>query len=146
MTRVDYQGIADAKEPELLPDGVHELRIITATFKESNAGKMMTEVMMDCPETPDAQPIYHYLTTPVTLEDYLQANPQKAKADWERSENFKALGNKRFLTHFDIPYDEGGYDTEDFVGQTAGTRTKVSDIDDQGRRRVELKLPSLTIV
>ncbi len=140
MARVDQKGIADAKEPERLKDGVHNLQILSAKHEPGKkTGRMRTEVMLVCPEEPDTQAVFHYLTIPREEEDYLSENPGKGPADHKKSEKFKSLNNKRFLIQFDIPFDNKGFETEDFSGKTAPVRTQI-EVDDQDRKSVKLLL------
>ena len=146
MAKVNYKGIADAKEPELLPDGLKNLRILKAEYKEGKVeGKHHTLVIIDCPERPDCQSIFFYLGDPMGFEEYMSFNPDKSKEDWDKAEAFKSLNAKRFMVHFDIPWDEDGYDTDDFAGKTADTITQQSESEYEGKKRkqVDMILPEL---
>lgn len=131
MAKVQYQGMGEAKEPELLVDDIHEIRIVKATHGpgKTDPNKFRTEVILDCPSVPDAQGIFHYIS---------DRNPDGDP----KSEAFKNLKNKQFFSHFGIPYDDDGYDLDDMLGKTAMTKTKLV-VDDQGRKNVNLVLPEL---
>ncbi|KKN58679.1 hypothetical protein LCGC14_0549710 [marine sediment metagenome] len=133
MAKVAYKGIADRQEPTHLEDDVHNLRIVKATHGAGKADstKFRTEVILDCPDQPDKQGVFHYL------------GDQNPDGD-PKAEEFKGLMAKRFLIHFDIPFDDEGYDPDDFLGKQAATRTKQSK-DDQGRTQVSLILPEIQI-
>ncbi len=133
MTKVGFRGIADNKEPELLSDGPHDLRIVKATYAEGKKpGRFRTEVVLESLDTPDAVGVFHYLADP---------NPEGT----EKGEKYKGLLLKRFCTLFDIPFDEDGFDTDDFLGKLAVVVTKI-ETDDEGRKSVKLVLPELPII
>ena len=143
MGRVGYSKIADAKEAELLTDGPNMLRIVKAEHGEGTVkGKYRTQIIMDCPEQPDRQSVFLYLGDPATLDEYLVSRPDKGQEDWVKSEDFKTLNTRRFLEAFQIPYDDEGFDTDDFMGRTALIPT-YTEKDDKGVDRVNLTLPEL---
>ena len=131
MARVQHKGIADAQEPVALETGVHNLRIVKASHGagKGDPTKFRVEVMLDCPDQPDKNAVFFYIGDP---------NPEGEA----KSENFKALMAKRFLTHFDIEFDETGFDLDDFLGKTASTRIVTSKSED-GRMNTNLDLPPI---
>ncbi len=131
MARVQHKGIADAQEPVALTDGVHNMRIAKASHGagKGDPTKFRVEVMLDCPEEPDKNAVFFYIGDP---------NPEGDP----KAENFKALMAKRFLTHFDIPFDDTGFDLDDFFGKTADTRV-VTTKDKEGRVNTNLDLPPI---
>lgn len=148
MARVNFKGIETAKEPELLPDAVHQLRVVKAEYGPGkDPSKMRTQVIIDCPERPDCRSIFHYLSEPSTEDDYLRNNQGKTREDWIQAEEFKKLSTKRFLLCFDIPYDEEGYDTENFVGHTGscGVTTDLINENDPNSKTSKLILPELGV-
>lgn len=131
MAKVSYKDIGSAQEPTHLDDDVHMLRIIKASHGPGKADptKFRTEVILDCPSQPDKQAIFHYLG-----DQNLEGDP--------KGEAYKLLLTKRFLLHFDIEFDDTGFDPDDFLGKQAETRTK-QEKDEKGRTSVTLILPEL---
>lgn len=147
MSRVEYAGIADATPPPVLADGVHQLQIKHAKRKvpksRMDGKETMTEVMIICPSEPDASPIYMYFNDQQPLDEFLVKFEGKwGEDDWKRFGNMNALDIKKFCSAFKIPFDEDGYDTDDFPGKAADIRTK-STKDAEGRTNVELVLPEV---
>lgn len=132
MARVQFKGIADQQEPESLPDDTYELRIIKANHGpgKTDPTKLRTEVILDCPAQPDSQGIFFYIG---------DENPDGDP----KSESFKRLNAARFMTLFGIPFDNDGFDLEDFLGKTASVRTKSVKDEETGREGVNLILPPL---
>ncbi len=134
MPKVGYKGIADAKEPTLLSDGPHDLRIVKATWGESKTiGRFRTEVVIESLDSPDSVGIFHYISDP---------NPEGT----EKGEIYKMLLTKRFCHVFDIPFDEEGFDTDDFPGKVANIVTKTDTEQETGRKSTSLVLPELPMV
>lgn len=127
MARVEYKGLADKTEPENLPDDTYQLRIVKATHGpgKQDPKKLRVEVILDCPAQPDAQGVFFYI-------------PDKT----EDTSSFSELQTARFLTVFGIPFDNDGFDIDDFLGKTAEIRTE-STKDETGRENINLKLPPL---
>ncbi len=133
MPKVQYKGIADAQQPTLLDNGPHDLRIVKATYAEGKTpGRFRTEVVLESLDILDSQGVFHYIA---------DLNPEGT----EKGENYKTLLLKQFCTAFDIPFDESGFDTDDFSGKVANIVTVV-DTDDQGRKSVKLLLPELPVI
>lgn len=105
MARVGYTGIADAKLPDVAPEDRYSLQVIGAEHKKSNKGKLMTEIRIKIMGEERYKELRHYIM------DELPEDPEKAEgAQWRA---------QRFLDLFSIPYDDEGFDTEDFAGATA---------------------------
>ena len=101
-------------------------------------------VMLVAPQEDNVEPVFHYLYSRLTLEQFLADKPDKGPENHVNSENWKALNNKMFLTHFGIDFDEEGFDTDDFGGKTASVKTKQEVANDgSGRVSVTLQLPDL---
>ncbi len=130
MTKIGYKGIADAKPPELVEDYEHQLRIVNATYGpgKQDPKKFRTEVIIEVLDVPDSAGIFQYLSDP---------NPDGE----EKSEKFKALMTKKFLTAFGIPFDGEGFDLDDFPGKTYTGRTKKSKDEETGRESANVILP-----
>lgn len=91
-------------EPEAVDEGTYDLIIAAVTEKESkNTGAPMLEIVHEIQGVDNASPIYHYLVMP-------------KEGDEEKTVNFKLLNLKRYLTMAGIPFDNGGFEVEDFFG------------------------------
>ena len=134
MTKVKYQGIDKAQEPTHLKDDVHLLRIIKATHGpgKTDPNKFRTEFILDCPQEPDTQGVFHYIGDP---------NPDGDP----KGESYKFLLAKRFFMHFDVPFDEEGFDPDDALGKEAETRTLTEKDEETGRSSTKLLLPELGV-
>lgn len=136
MPFVDVKGLTEVQEADLVPEGVYQLRIFKAEDKEPAGDKRgMTAVSIEVLNPPNgtARPIFHNV---LWLKD---GDPDKTK-------NFILLQNRRFLELFEIPFEESGFNSDDFVGQTAECRVvKASYQDSEGKTQFknELDLPEL---
>ncbi len=130
MAKVTYHGIGNAEPPKMVEDDEHELRIIKATYGPGKADptKFRTEVIIEVMDVPDSQGIFVYLSDP---------NPDGE----EKSEKFKALNTRKFLTAFKITFDAEGFDLDDFMGKTYTGRTKKSKDEETGRESSNILLP-----
>jgi hypothetical protein len=99
------QAIADAVEGKLLPEGEYDLRISQAEIKDSKkgGGKENIQVVIEFQDEPDAEPIFHYI--PLVHPD-----------DEDKTKRFKLRMARRFLAVFGIPFEENGFNTDDFPG------------------------------
>ena len=146
MTRVAYAKIGDAMPPPSLKDGPHELVITKAYRKASKANpevESMCEVVIVDKSEPDANAIFFYLVDPIDLETFVGRKPDKNEEDWKKSENFKALNVKQFCVAFDIPFDDEGFDLDDFLGKTATLMTTSEKDPTTQRVNVSMKLPEV---
>lgn len=125
----------DAKEPVVAPEAEYDLRIFKVEEKKTGdkskrPGEPMLLVMMNIEEPGESYaPIFHnlMLLTGNTPEEHQQ---------------LYKLGVQRFLAAFNIPGDQGGFDTDDFIGAT-GRMLVIQGEDDKGDPRNEIKLPRL---
>jgi len=111
-------ALADASEPQLVPEGRYDLRIIKVEDKASQSGNMMTvlTIQIEDRDQPNAELISLRIMHP-------------AEKDEPRQKAFKLLQMRRAADCFGVPYTEQGLNTDDFLGATA------SEID---VRQVEL--------
>lgn len=126
----------DAREAILAPEGRFPLRIQSATEKKTGAsskipGEPMLEIML-INESPDNNyaPVFHTLMVPTGKTP-------------EKNVDMYKLNIQRFLHQFNIPGDENGFDTDDFVGATAECQlTQEEGNDDIVRNKLRLdRLP-----
>lgn len=124
-------SLDDVSEPETVPEGEYELRIVKKEDTESKKGKPMTKVYIRIEDAPvrNAGVIVHYLL------------PPDADTPPEQRE-MRLLEIKRFVTLFGVAYDERGFDTDDLVGATARGPLVLEEGDDKVIRN-RLKLPRL---
>ena len=107
MPIIHDEGLADVKEPEAVPEGRYDLRIIKQEEKVSKAGgNPMTAITIkvEDPEYPNARLFNHYLTR-------LPRDHPK----W----GVNITTRQRFLKAFSIPVDGDDWATEDLDGATA---------------------------
>lgn len=122
-------GLKDAKEAEHVPEGEYDLRIVKAEDKKSKAGNPMTAVTIriEDPNYPNAQLLNHFLNYPTG----------DAVADPLRLRDIA-----RFLTLFEVAYQDDGFNSEDLVGQTARGLLTIED-GDNGQKFNRLNPPRL---
>lgn len=121
----------NVREPEVVPEGEYDLRIVKKEDTKSKKGNPMTVcyIRIEDASTPNPAIVTHYLTPPTsdTPPDQVQ---------------MRSLDIKRFVTLFGIGYDERGFDTDDLVGAVA-RGTLVQEEGDDGVIRNRIKLPRL---
>ena len=90
---------------ELVPEGMYELEIIKVKENRvSKAGNRMTTVMLVAVGV-DAVPLRYFV---LHATDDLPADQHRRRC----------LEIKRFLAHFEVPYHDRGFYTEDLLGAT----------------------------
>lgn len=126
--KLDLEGV---NESEPVPEGEYELRIIKSEDTESKKGNPMTVVTIKIEdgEFPNPSLVYHYITYPT--EDL----PDNQKY-------MRLLDIKRFLTLFEVGFQDGGFDSEDLLGQTAKGML-IQEEGEDGIIRNRLRLPRL---
>lgn len=125
-------NLKGVKEPEAVPEGLYDLRIVKVEDTESKKGNPMTVVTIKVEDADgkNPAPVYHYITYPT--KDLPDSQKQ-----------MRLLDIKRFLTLFEVAYEEGeGFDTDDLQGQTARGLLTQEEGDD-GVIRNRLRLPRL---
>lgn len=125
-------ALDDTKEPETVPEGVYDLRIVKAQDTESKKGNPMTVITIRIEDAgiKNAAPVIHYMTYP----DADLPDDQK---------NFRLLDIKRFLAVFGIPFDPHGFDTDALQGATAQKVMLVQEEGEDNVHRNKLRLPRL---
>lgn len=129
----------DAQEAKPAPIGRYQLQITHAEEtksgeKSKRPGSPMFKVTLGFPENPNTPNILQFISLP--HED-----------DTADSSNFKVLMLKRFLTHFNVPYDPNGIDTEklamEMVGATAETEVTMGEENENGDSFNGIRIPKL---
>lgn len=121
-------NLDDVKEPTIAPEGEYDLRVVRVNDKDSKKGNPMTEVFIAI-EGGDYQVLRHYINYP----------RQDQTPDQKR---LTLLDIKRFLTAFEVPMEDGGFETEDLNGATARMFVTQEDGDD-GNTYNRLRLPRI---
>jgi hypothetical protein len=128
-------------EEVLAPEGQYDLRIASYEkgLKSQGAGRSMIRVyiIIESDDDQDYMGINHYLVFP-TKEDK-EEDPAKFR---------RMMRNiNRFLTVFNIPYDNRGFSDEDLDGSTGrclvGQREGQKDGQPTGEMYPELRLPRM---
>lgn len=116
-------NLADVEESKPVAAGVKYNLIITeAGETTSKAGNPQIEVSIAIEGHDNAPNLRHYVSLPQTGEG---KDPSK--------ENYKALLLKRFLVLFNIPFNGGEFDTQDFAGAKAFAELGLDDSGDFNR-------------
>lgn len=124
-------ALDDVKEPEIVPEGAYDLRIVKAMDTESKAGNPMTVITISIEDAgTKSLPIMHYMTYP---DEDLPADQKE----------FRLLDIKRFLQAFGIKYDPHGFDTSELQGATAQKVMVVQEEGKDGVHRNRMRLPRL---
>lgn len=121
----------DAREQETVPEGNYKLRIVKAEDGESKAGNEMTTVYIkiENSDVPNPALIRHWITYP----------GRDSTAD-QRA--MRLIDIKRFLVCFGIPFEGGGFNSEDLVG-AEGECLVITETGDDGNDYNRLRLPRL---
>lgn len=117
-------------EPEPVPEGAYDLRIISvAEERESKDGDTFYPVLIavEDGEFPNASPVRHNLWLGVSEN--------------EEANQFRKRDLIRFLNMFSIDYTEAGFDDDDFPGQTSNAMLGQTEPNDDGDVYNELRLP-----
>lgn len=132
MAFVNAQLDNSVKEPEAVPEGEYDLRIVKATRKESKKGNMMTEIFIRIEDDayPNAALVRHYL---------IDVDKESPPAQ----QSMRKLDTKRFLAAFGIRHEDNGYDDEDLAGATAHCMLVQEEDDRNGELQNRLRLPRL---
>lgn len=133
MAFVELNGIEDVNEPQVQDDGEYVLVVEDAAPHTSETSKKTSiRVILGFADIPDAANIFHYL-------------PLAADDDDENKRKMKMLMTRRFLEHFQVPYDNG-LNTEDLLGCSALTKVTKDlrdEADPDSGFSNSIKLPSL---
>lgn len=120
--------LTKTKEPEIVPEGEYDLRIVKVMDTETKKKDPMTvlTIRIENAEQPNPAPLQHFITYP----------------NGGQYDDMRALEIKRLLTLFDVPFDTGGFDMEQLLGQTARCLLTQEEGDD-GVVRNRMKLPRI---
>lgn len=131
MPFIDAALDDSVKEAEPVPEGDYELRIVKSEDGESKAGNSMTTVYMRVEDNnyPNAALVRHWLTYPDSH------TPQDQR-------QMRLLDIKRFLSCFGIPFEKGGFNSDDLMGATGRCMVTQEEGDD-GNVYNRLRLPRL---
>lgn len=121
----------DVQEGSAVADGEYDLQIIKAVLGESKKGNSMVTVTIRVLDEPTANLVNHWLTPPAAglPEDQVR---------------LRKLDIARFCSAFDIPTEDGGFDTDDFAGKTARVYLKKEVSEDDGNEYNRLRLPRIS--
>jgi hypothetical protein len=124
-------NLNDVQEPQYVPEGEYDLRVVKKEDKESKKGKPMTVLHIRIEDAPvrNAQLVQHYLNHPY---EGLPADQIE----------MRLLELKRVCALFGVEWGANGFDTDDFQGRT-GRCLLVQEEGDDKVVRNRLKLPRL---
>ena len=122
-------NLNEIQESRPVPNGKYDLIIVTADTMKSQKGADMIKCSLAIEGHDDAPNVSHFISLP-------------DGSDLDK-DKFKGLMLKRFLTTFDIPFDENGFDIDAFAGQKAEAELTLSEPDDSGNIYNRLQLPRL---
>lgn len=129
--------LGDVQEPSIAPQGRYNLQVLECVLKETgpnskNPGNPMFQISVGFPDDIDYVPLRHFIVLP-------------SEGDDAKTMKNKALGLKRFLQAFNVPYDRNGIDTEalqvQMIGATANLEVGQSEPNAEGNIYNNLKLP-----
>ena len=126
-------ALQDAKEPEAVPEGEYDLRIMKHEDGESKkSGNPMTTIFIKIEDAahPNAALVRHWLVPPTN----------ETPADQRQ---MRLLDIKRFLTAFNIPMEGEGFNSDDLDGATARCMLTQDEDEESGNVYNRLKLPRL---
>jgi hypothetical protein len=136
MTFIDLgKEYADAKEPEIAPEGPYDLRC-KGVEHETDGNKNNIRVQIEIEGAEDYAPIFHYMGLPKDDDD---ARDQEKGQKVGTTRNTKLLMLKRFMYAFKVPMDGTKFNPNDIPGSTA--RLNLKQDEWEGRRSNKLVLP-----
>jgi hypothetical protein len=118
--------IGDAKEKEPVPEGEYELIIEDVSVIEE-AGKDRVSIRHSINGQPDAAAVFHNIQ--LTLSDDAE------KANWQ------LLFMRAYLNLFEIPWKDGGFDTDEIEpGMSATCQLGVKEYEGRVSNEIKLKI------
>ena len=137
------EEFANAKETPLAPDGQYDLKI--KALSEDKVPGQKDNLIVDIPfETEDYLPIRHWIALPIPEKD--ARNDQEKGHKPGTTAHTKMLMAKRFCYLFNIPYDDTGFNTDDFLGARARvgvTQSSYTRTDGSEATNNKLVIPKL---
>lgn len=128
MTFIAMQGIDDAREPDVMPEGEYDLVINDAKIRNTE-GKNDIMVIIAIEGEPNAANVFHFVSLPSEDDD-----DDKVKV--------KMLFARRFFHQFSIDVD-GGVDTEQFVGSRCRGKLTQEEFEDNLSNKLQVnRLPA----
>lgn len=118
-------NITDAEEPEVVDPDEYEVKVTDAQLEESKKGDPMVHLTLDILNDKKGDPVGHtrniheYMVFPNSEDD-------------EDARNFKKLQIRRACEALGVPYDEQGFNVDDFFGQTAWAMLGKDESDEYG--------------
>lgn len=122
MSFIEMEGLQDAKEAIVAPEGNYELVILQATHKPE---KNNITVLLEIDSDEDYGTVFHTISLP-------------KKDDDEDKRKAKGLFAKRFLVQFDLDTGEDGFNLEAFSGQRASCNITQSVYEGTTRNQIRL--------
>jgi len=121
-------NLKTVKEPEIVPEGEYDLRIVKVKDDETKKGEPMTilSIVIENAGIPNPQVVMHYVLYP----------------NGGQYDDMRALEIKRLLTAFDVGFDEGGFDPQELQGRTAKCLLTQEEGDDKVIRN-RMRLPRI---
>jgi len=130
--------VEDAKEPEIVPEGEYEVRCESATEKRNRDDTrdliVVSVAIMNPPDGCNPQTLFHQIALP-------------NENDSDRGREFMLLNLRRFLECFHVPFEGGGFNTDDIPGSSGKCRIGLEEVIREGvstgEKRNVLVLPRL---
>jgi len=131
MSFIELTGLNEVKEPELAPEGEYDLRI---GFADDYIKEGTKKMIVRCSIAIEGHPEYAAFNHWTVVYDPEDDDDQR---------KMRALRTARFLTLFNVPF-ENGFEVEDLFGATAvNVFVTQSEEDDQGNTYNELRVPRM---
>lgn len=119
--------LGDTKIPEPLPEGMYDLRIVTAEPNpKPEKGRTDIQIRMEVIDQPDAESVFEHLIGIAPGDD----------AD---TRNFKLRKILGFLEAFHIPYEGNGFNLEDLPGAEGHVKVKQEEYEGSIRNKINYR-------
>ena len=121
--------VGDAKESEIVPEAMYDLRCEGYTLKRSKDDTrdliVVTVSIENPPKDVNPEIIFHQMSQP-------------NKEDSEKSRKYQILLIRRFLECFHISYESGGFDPDDIPGAKGKCLVMIDEYERNKRNVLEL--------
>jgi hypothetical protein len=107
------KSFSDVSETRPVPAGKYTLRATSMEGSEKD-GKQSLRIMHEIEGHPEAATVSHFLNLPGSQDD-------AGKID------FKMLLIKRYLTTFNVPHEDNGFNPDDIIGASATVELSMSE-------------------
>ncbi len=124
MGFLNVGGLADAQEPELIPDSRTHLRVANVhTYQKEDSGRTITRIIhkVEDERFPNAADIPYWMSYPM-------------EGDSDNAVKIMTLNIKRYLTMAGVPFENNGFNEEDLYGAEFDANV-VQQEDDAGVMR-----------